>query len=90
MKHWRMEDLPWERFDASKVQPDLIPLIKTAAMGERNGTEYALYLNSVFRDDAGVRQAADAWAEAGDSSPGDPSFAAKRQLALAKLRSGGG
>ena len=62
MKHWRIEDIEWDRFDPQKVDPALVPLIKAAAMVERNGTDYALYLNSVFADDPDFRAAANAWA----------------------------
>jgi hypothetical protein len=62
MKHWRIEQVDWDRFAPSKVDPEIIPLVKAAAMVERNGGDYALYLNSVFRDDPDFRQAADNWA----------------------------
>ena len=62
MKHWRIEEIDWGRFDGSKVDPEIIPLVKAAAMVERNGTDYAAYLNSVFQDDPDFRQAADNWA----------------------------
>ncbi|HYF07171.1 MAG TPA: ferritin-like domain-containing protein [Acetobacteraceae bacterium] len=62
MKHWRIEQVAWDRFDASKVDPAIVPIVKAAAMVERNGTDYALYLNSVFHDDPDFRQAADNWA----------------------------
>lgn len=63
MKHWRMEDVAWNRFDPTKADPALVPLVKAAAMVERNGTDYAVYLNRVFHDDPDFRQAADYWAE---------------------------
>lgn len=62
MKHWRIEDVPWDRFDPTKVEPDVIPIMKAAAMVERNGTDYAVYLNRVFANDPDFRQAADNWA----------------------------
>jgi len=62
MKHWRIEDIQWNRFDPAAVTPDLVPLVKAAAMVERNGTEYAQYLSGVFSDDPDFRQAADNWA----------------------------
>jgi len=62
MKHWRIEDVAWDRFDPSAVDPAIVPLVKAAAMVERNGKDYALYLNGVFRDDPDFRQAADNWA----------------------------
>jgi hypothetical protein len=40
----------------------VVPLVKAAAMVERNGSDYGLYLNSVFADDPDFRQAADQWA----------------------------
>ena len=62
MKHWRIDQLAWDRFDPSKVDPEVVPLVKAAAMVERNGGDYALYLNSVFHDDPHFQAAADAWA----------------------------
>lgn len=63
MKHWRIDDVAWERFDASKLDRDVVPLVKAAAMVERNGADYGVYLNRVFADDANFRQAANNWAE---------------------------
>ena len=63
MKHWRVEQVAWDRFDPSKVDPDIIPLVKAAAMVERNGGDYAIYLNRVFKDDPDFARAADHWAE---------------------------
>jgi rubrerythrin len=62
MKHWRIDDVDWDRFDRTKIDPDIVPAVKAAAMVERNGTDYAAYLNGVFADDPDFRQAADNWA----------------------------
>jgi rubrerythrin len=62
MKHWRIEDVAWDRFDPARADPELVPLVKAAAMVERNGTDYAIYLNRVFGDDPDFRRAADYWA----------------------------
>jgi hypothetical protein len=62
MKHWRIEEVPWDRFDAAKVDAEVISIIKAAAMVERNGTDYAIYLNRVFADDPAFQRAADNWA----------------------------
>lgn len=62
MKHWRVEQVAWDRFDPSKVDPEIIPLVKAAAMVERNGGDYAVYLNAVFHDDPDFQQAANNWA----------------------------
>jgi rubrerythrin len=62
-KHWSLDDIDWGRFDPSKVSPDLIAVIKTAAMVERNGADYGLYLNNVFSDDPAFRSVAAEWAK---------------------------
>jgi hypothetical protein len=51
MKHWHIEQVAWDRFDPSKIDPGIIPLVKAAAMVEKNGVDYAKYLNGVFVDD---------------------------------------
>src|ERR1700759_95529 len=62
MEWWRIEEVAWDRFDPAAVDPDTVPLVKAAAMVERNGRDYAQYLGNVFRDDPDFRQAADNWA----------------------------
>ena len=62
MKHWRIEDVPWNRFDPALADPDIIPLVKAAAMVERNGMDYAVYLGRIFRDDPDIHGAAENWA----------------------------
>ena len=62
MKHWQIDEVAWDRFDPSKIEPAIVPLVKAAAMVERNGTDYAVYLNNVFHNDPDFRQAADNWA----------------------------
>jgi hypothetical protein len=62
MKHWRIEQVAWDRFDPAKADPEIVPLVKAAAMVEKNGGDYALYLGGVFHDDPDFRQAADYWA----------------------------
>ena len=61
MKHWRIDDVAWQGFAAERLDPAVVPLVKAAAMVERNGTDYAVYLNNVFRDDPEFARAADAW-----------------------------
>ncbi len=62
MKHWRLEDVAWSEFDASRVDAGIVPLVKAAAMVEKNGVDYAIYLNRVFADDFDFQGAADRWA----------------------------
>jgi len=63
MKHWRIEDVDWDRFDPAAVDPALVPLVKAAAMVERNGRDYARYLSNIFNNDPAFQSAAAAWAE---------------------------
>ncbi|MDQ2802116.1 MAG: ferritin-like domain-containing protein [Pseudomonadota bacterium] len=62
MKHWRIDDVSWGYFDPNKTDPELVSLVKSAAMVERNGIEYAIYLKRVFHDDPDFSRAADNWA----------------------------
>lgn len=62
MKHWRIEQMDWDAFDVSKVDPDIIPVVKAASVVERNGLDYAVYLGNVFVGDPDFRAAADNWA----------------------------
>jgi rubrerythrin len=60
--HWALEDIDWSLFDPSKVSEDLLQVIKTAAMVERNGADYGRYLCNVFRDDPEFCDVALQWA----------------------------
>jgi hypothetical protein len=61
MKHWRIDEVQWDAFDATKLAPEIVALVKAAAMVERNGVDYGTYLNRVFIDDPAFRAAADRW-----------------------------
>jgi rubrerythrin len=63
MKHWTLEQIPWTAFDPSKVDPEVVKLVKAAALVEFNGGDYATYLGRVFGDDVEFRAAAEDWAE---------------------------
>lgn len=62
MKHWTLDDIPWERFDRSRVDPDVLKIVKAAAMVEANGGDYAKYLCNVFHDDPDFQTVANEWA----------------------------
>lgn len=62
MKHWTLEDVAWTAFQPGQVDPDIVPLVKAAAMVERNGVDYSIYLSRVFVDDPDFRLAAENWA----------------------------
>lgn len=60
-KYWTLDDIPWHRFDPSKVDPDMLRIVKGAALVEHNGGIYADYLSSVFCDDSEFQKAARRW-----------------------------
>ena len=60
--HWTLDDIPWDSFDPSKVDPEMVKIVKAASMVEYNGGDYATYLCNVFHDDPDFQEAANAWA----------------------------
>jgi rubrerythrin len=63
MAHWTLDDIPWDRFEPAKVDPDLLKIAKAASLVEHNGREYARYLEHVFADDEEFKRVAWQWAE---------------------------
>ena len=63
MAGWTLDDIPWEEFDRTLVDPEILPVIKAAAIVEYNAGDYRTYLNSVFHDDPRVLKAVDGWAD---------------------------
>lgn len=61
-KHWTLDDICWDNFDASKVDPEMLRIVKGAALVEYNGGIYGDYLASVFHEDVEFQQAAYRWA----------------------------
>jgi rubrerythrin len=62
MKHWTLDDIHWDRFDAGKVDPDVLCIVKASSLVEHNGLDYAAYLQNVFAGDNEFQQAAGSWA----------------------------
>jgi hypothetical protein len=63
MARWTLDDIPWERFDPARVDPDLLAIAKAASLVERNGGDYATYLCNVFADDPAFQAVARAWGQ---------------------------
>ena len=61
MKHWNMDDVRWDTFDPARVDSKVIPIIKAAALVERNGDDYSRYLTKVFADDPNFIEASENW-----------------------------
>ena len=62
MAHWTLDDIPWERFDASQVDPEILKIVKAASLVEHNGYAYARYLEQVFAGDTEFQGVAWSWA----------------------------
>ncbi|MFO1128077.1 MAG: ferritin-like domain-containing protein [Rhodospirillales bacterium] len=62
-RHWSLSDIPWDRFDASLVEPAALDIIKAASLVERNATDYVAYLCNVFADDQAFQASILRWGE---------------------------
>jgi hypothetical protein len=60
-EHWKVSDLPWSGFDPSRVDPELLKLVKAAAVVEYSGLRYSQYLCNVFSNDADFQKSARRW-----------------------------
>jgi rubrerythrin len=60
--HWKVADLPWDRFEPSSLDSETLAVIKAASLVEFGGDKYARYLCNVFADDPAFQQAAKDWA----------------------------
>ena len=47
---WSLDDVPWDRFDASKVDPDLLCAVKAASLVEYNAPDYVEYLRGIYEE----------------------------------------
>jgi rubrerythrin len=60
-EHWKIVDLPWDQFDSAKVDPEVLEIVKAAALVEVNAHDYATYLRNVFPDDTDFHAAMGIW-----------------------------
>jgi len=63
MGHWALDDIPWDRFDRGKVDPEIVRIVKAASLVEYNGGAYAHHLCRIFHDDPNFQQDARRWGE---------------------------
>jgi hypothetical protein len=63
MGWWTLDDIPWHRFDADKLDPELVRIVKAASLVEYNGAAYAHHLCRVFADDPVFQVQARRWGE---------------------------
>jgi hypothetical protein len=63
MGSWTLDDIPWQNFDAAKLDPEILRIVKAASLVEYNGAAYAHHLCRVFADDLGFQSSARRWGE---------------------------
>ncbi len=63
MGGWTLDDIPWHAFDRSRIDPEIVPVIKASSMVEYNAGDYRTYLCNVFHDDPRAIKAVEGWAE---------------------------
>lgn len=62
LPHWDMNDIDYSKIDRSKVTPDLVKIVKAAALVEYNAVAYSAYLEKVFADDPEFQAMSRCWA----------------------------
>lgn len=63
MAYWTLDEIPWDRLDRSKIDPQIVRLVKAASLVEYNGGAYAHHLCRIFDDDPEFQQSARRWGE---------------------------
>ncbi|HEX3881711.1 MAG TPA: ferritin-like domain-containing protein [Stellaceae bacterium] len=61
MGAWTLDDIPWHDFDRTRVDPDLLRIVKAASLVEYNGGAYAHHLCRVFAEDPEFQATARRW-----------------------------
>lgn len=62
LPHWDMNAIDYSKIDRSKITPDLIMVVKAAALVEYNAVAYSAYLEKVFADDPAFQEMSRCWA----------------------------
>jgi hypothetical protein len=60
---WGLDNIEWDRFDRAKLDPDIVRIVKAAALVEYNGGVYAHHLCRVFSDDPEFQASARRWGD---------------------------
>jgi hypothetical protein len=63
MRAWTLDDIPWHRFDRSRLDPEIVRIVKAAGLVEHNGAAYARHLCRIFADDPSFQETARRWGE---------------------------
>lgn len=62
LPHWDMNEIDYSKIDRSKITPDLVKVVKAAALVEYNAVAYSAYLERVFADDPEFQEMSRCWA----------------------------
>ncbi len=60
---WTLDDIPWRRFDRTRLDLELVRIVKAASLVEHNGAAYAHHLCRVFADDPEFQETTRRWGE---------------------------
>ena len=63
MARWTLDDIPWDQFDRTKANPDIVRIVKAASLVEYNGVAYAHHLCRIFHDDPDFQRTARRWGQ---------------------------
>jgi len=63
MGFWTLDDIAWDRFDRTKLDPEIVRIVKAASLVEHNGAAYAHHLGRIFADDPEFQETARRWGE---------------------------
>src|SRR5438874_2005395 len=63
MGSWTLDDIPWDRFDRTELDPEIVRIVKAASLVEHNGAAYAHHLCRIFADDPEFQETAQRWGE---------------------------
>tara|TARA_Y100001934_G_C12374707_1_gene788535 strand:+ start:1534 stop:2424 length:891 start_codon:yes stop_codon:yes gene_type:complete len=63
MGNWKLNDIRWDDFDRSLLDPEIVTVVKAASMVEYHSKDYAEYLCSVFAGDTEFCNAAVEWGQ---------------------------
>jgi len=58
---WTLDDIAWDDLDRDKIDPEIVKLIRAAALVEHNGADYTQYLCNVFTGDTDLQKEIEKW-----------------------------
>jgi hypothetical protein len=61
MGSWTLDDIAWHRFDRTRLDPEIVRLVKAASLVEANGGAYAQHLCRIFADEPEFQVSARRW-----------------------------